>query len=89
MPAHSENPPESELIEKNCWEVIGCPEEVRKDCPAFPEHGRECWKVTGTTCGAGKYRMAAISEKILYCRSECDYFRRYLNPSLITLPRLT
>ncbi len=55
-----------------------CPEKVRDTCPAYPKHGRECWKLTGTNCGAGKSDMTTYEAKILYCRNECEYYKTYL-----------
>ncbi len=33
---------------KNCWEVKNCPPTTRDKCPAFPNHGRDCWHVMDT-----------------------------------------
>jgi hypothetical protein len=62
----------------NCWEFLNCQEEVCRTCPAYPDHGHECWKVTGTKCESGKYVKANSEEKILHCRNECNYYRTYL-----------
>ncbi len=66
------------MDEPKCWEVMNCPEEVRATCPAYPEHGAECWKVTGTRCGQGEHDMKDVSEKILHCRSECRFYKEYI-----------
>ncbi len=43
---------------KNCWEFKNCGREkggLKASelgiCPAFPDHGRDCWAVAGTLCG--------------------------------------
>lgn len=42
----------------NCWEFMKCGREegglfaeTLGICPAFPDHGRHCARVTGTFCG--------------------------------------
>ncbi len=62
----------------NCWEFRKCDDGVMKDCPAYPEQGADCWKVTGTLCNSGKLRMKSRAEKIEYCRS-CDFYIKYAN----------
>jgi hypothetical protein len=62
----------------NCWEHEDCPEEVRKSCPAYPDMGKECWKITGTRCAQGKYEYTSLSEKIIYCRNHCRYYRDHI-----------
>ncbi len=70
---------ESSLLEgfPNCWEVMECKEGVCMTCPAYPDHGRECWKVTGTLCGQGRLKKADFGEKILYCRNQCKFYKEY------------
>ena len=46
----------------DCWEVMDCPEEVRETCPAYPDHGKECWKLTGTKCAQGMHDMRDVSD---------------------------
>ena len=60
----------------NCWEHMKCAKEVCESCPAYPERGLKCWKVTGTKCAQGKYVMASIEEKIHYCR-QCEFYKLY------------
>lgn len=57
---------------------MDCPEEVCRVCPAHPDHGRECWKVTGTKCAGGKFIKSSAEEKILHCRNECGFYKTYL-----------
>ncbi len=60
----------------DCWQYKNCNREVRNNCPAYPDNGKDCWKVTGTDCGQGHYRKATLAEKIAFCR-ECDYYEEY------------
>lgn len=62
----------------NCWEFNNCPEPTRLRCPAYPDNGRECWKVTGTQCAEGRDSKKSLSEKILYCRNECLFYKKHL-----------
>ena len=60
----------------NCWEYMNCQKEVYVACPAYPDRGLDCWKMTGTRCAQGKYVMASLSEKIEYCR-KCDFYQKF------------
>ncbi len=62
----------------NCWEFMNCPSEACEACPAYPDHGRECWKITSTRCKGGKFVKATLEEKILYCRNECYFYKTHL-----------
>ncbi len=62
----------------DCWDIMCCPREVRASCPAYPDHGSECWKVTGTMCAQGKFNKKNLSEKILYCRNECEFYKEFI-----------
>ena len=36
-------------MSRNCWDVMNCPKERMKACPAFTqEKGKDCWTVAGT-----------------------------------------
>ncbi|GAB4389511.1 MAG: hypothetical protein Kow0025_15330 [Thermodesulfovibrionales bacterium] len=70
----------------NCWEYMDCPADTRLGCPAYPDMGRECWKVTGTRCGRGAIEQRNHTEKILYCRGQCPFYQNHL---LLTAPRRT
>ena len=59
----------------DCWKVMGCPEILRKTCTAYPYHGKECWMVTRTKCGQGEHNMSDASEKIIYCRNMCEFYK--------------
>lgn len=42
---------EKESDAENCWEFMKCPEEIKKDCPAFETNsGKECWFVASHYC---------------------------------------
>jgi hypothetical protein len=64
----------------NCWEVINCSYDVRSKCPAQPDMGRECWKVTGTLCMCSSHEgdKRSLSDKIVVCRNECAYYQSYI-----------
>ena len=57
----------------DCWEFKACGDKARLACPAYPDKGLECWKVTGTMCDNGKIAMATVLEKISFCR-KCDFY---------------
>jgi hypothetical protein len=63
----------------NCWEVMDCAEETCRECPAYPGHGTECWKITGTRCAQGALMKASLSEKIIHCRNNCRFYREYVS----------
>jgi hypothetical protein len=69
-----------ELLDKmpNCWEFNSCPDNFCDSCPAYPDHGKECWKLTGTKCARGQYETTSLAEKIIYCRNECAFYKKYL-----------
>jgi hypothetical protein len=52
-----------------CWEMKNCPPDRRNSCPAYPNHGGQCWMVTATLCG-GK-EQGSYHEKMANCR-KCD-----------------
>ena len=33
------------LIHAPCWKIIDCPEDSRRNCPAFKQPDRNCWEV--------------------------------------------
>ena len=61
-----------------CWEYKHCSPEVMQQCPAYPDKGRSCWKVTSTKCDGGKVEMASLSEKIEHCR-RCEFYENFAN----------
>jgi hypothetical protein len=62
----------------NCWEFRHCPEKTFTSCPAYPNKGLDCWKITGTKCNLGQLEKATLSEKVEYCRT-CDFYKAYAN----------
>jgi hypothetical protein len=60
----------------NCWDFLKCAEETYKSCPAYPDKGLDCWKVTGTKCDQGKMEKASLQEKVVHCRT-CDFYKEY------------
>jgi hypothetical protein len=54
----------------NCWEFKKCGRET--DCPAYPDHGTECARVTGTLY-EGKVQ-GIFGMKLTTCM-HCDYYR--------------
>ncbi|HAK58769.1 MAG TPA: hypothetical protein DCO77_00055 [Nitrospiraceae bacterium] len=60
----------------NCREFKKCPEETHRNCPAYPDRGLECWKVTGTRCERGIMEKSSVFLKIEHC-SKCDFYVQY------------
>ncbi len=60
----------------NCWEFMRCQKETFLGCPAYPERGQDCWKITGTRCERGTIEKKSLDEKVKYCRT-CDFFRSH------------
>lgn len=60
----------------DCWAFKKCATVVRDSCPAHPENGKRCWKVTGTKCDSGRIEKATRLEKITFC-NKCDFYRTY------------
>lgn len=44
-----------------CWEVTGCPEEIKGNCTAHRDRSKPCWEINNMTCQKG--------ESIKYCRN--------------------
>jgi len=66
-----------------CWEIKNCPDARRAGCPAFPEHGGQCWAVTATMCGGEK--QGSYREKMAKCR-QCEVYLRLHGPGPLQLP---
>lgn len=62
------------MSEKRCWEFHKCG--VEQKCPAYPDQGRECWKVTGTLC-RGQVQGTAEQKK-LDCVTLCQFMEGVL-----------
>lgn len=54
-----------------CWEMKNCPPDRRNSCPAYPDHGGQCWMVTATKCG-GK-EQGSYHDKLVNCKG-CDVY---------------
>lgn len=53
---------------KSCWTLKKCPQERRKQCPAWEfQAGRLCWFINGTICECKS--MENWNEKMIKCRS--------------------
>jgi len=55
-----------------CWEFKKCGRDKTGDCPAYPNHGKECWRIAGTMCG-GKIQ-GTFAQKLANCM-DCDYYK--------------
>lgn len=52
---------------KKCWEVLNCPDELKKKCPAWEfNSGDLCWFINGTICNGKVHKT--WREKIQECR---------------------
>jgi PAS domain S-box-containing protein len=63
----------------NCWEAKKCGRTPGGDkvnklgvCPAYPDNGKNCWKVAGTFCG-GKVQGNS-AQKLTSC-VQCDFYK--------------
>lgn len=54
-----------------CWEMKNCPADRRNSCPAYPQHGGQCWMVTATLCG-GK-EQGSYHDKMANCK-KCNVY---------------
>lgn len=58
---------------RNCWDVMNCPKERMKACPAFTqEKGKDCWTVAGTRC-KGEVQGTMV-EKYYEC-CQCAFYQ--------------
>ena len=70
---------QSKAGQLNCWDVKKCgrtPGDAKAEelgvCPAYPDHGKDCWAVAGTLCG-GKVQGSAAA-KLDSCM-ECQFYQ--------------
>lgn len=56
----------------NCWEFQKCKPDLRDACPAYPNNGHDCWKVTGTLCKG--IQQKDMATKIHQCRT-CNFYK--------------
>jgi hypothetical protein len=54
-----------------CWDFMKCGMETH--CPAYPDHGFDCWNVEGTLCRGQK--QGSYDAKVGSCRSLCGYYQ--------------
>jgi hypothetical protein len=67
-------------MSRNCWEFKKCGREKGGSkmkelgiCPAYPDHGKNCWLVAGTFCG-GKVQ-GVFAQKHATCMV-CDWYKQ-------------
>ena len=65
-----------------CWEAKGCGREKNGAktselgvCPAWPDHGRDCWLAAGTLCGG--VVQGTYAEKLGNCLS-CEFYQKVM-----------
>lgn len=56
-----------------CWEMFRCPDELRKECPAFNYRSLPCWEIEGTYCKACDREATGNGDG----RDVCQYCRVY------------
>jgi hypothetical protein len=66
-----------------CWERKGCGREAGGTraaelgvCPAYPDHGRDCWMKAGTLCGGEV--QGTYAEKLGNCL-QCEFYDRVMS----------
>jgi hypothetical protein len=67
------------LVSLNCWEALDCPQEQMESCKAYPDFGKECWKILGTKCSSEHLNTKDLAKKVLYCKNKCDYYRNHIS----------
>lgn len=66
------------MAQTKCWEYMKC---VSRDkCPAFPDHGRDCWEISGTLC-KGEKPLTKV-EKRHDCVTLCKFMEGVLGGTL-------
>ncbi len=67
------------MAAQNCWEFKKCGREEggakAKElgvCIAYPNHGRDCWIVTGTLCGGQV--QGTFAQKLKNCKA-CEFYK--------------
>jgi len=59
---------EHEIAKKPCWVIKKCPQERKKQCPAWEfQAGKLCWFINGTVCEGIVHKD--WKEKMTICRS--------------------
>lgn len=84
VPAHVERQvlflisrlPENRTHRKNCWTLMKCPAERRKNCPANEfKSGTLCWFINGTLCSGEAHKN--WKAKMEMCRT-CEVMKQIL-----------
>lgn len=61
---------------RECWTVVGCPDERKEKCPAFEfKAGKLCWFINGTLCQGKVHKN--FDEKMQVCKC-CDVLQTNL-----------
>jgi hypothetical protein len=59
---------DSPISKKPCWQITKCPNERKKQCPAWEfKSGNLCWLINGTVCNGSTKKT--WKEKMEICRS--------------------
>jgi methyl-accepting chemotaxis protein len=59
---------------KNCGRIPGGTNEADLGiCPAYPDHGKDCWNLAGTFCGGEV--QGSLAMKLGSCM-ECDFYKK-------------
>jgi hypothetical protein len=65
-----------------CWEMFRCPEELKRECPAFNNRSVPCWEVEGTYCKLFDYGTKGDGTDI--CQ-HCRVYKRWGNSGPIEI----
>ncbi|MDY6917638.1 MAG: hypothetical protein SVP26_06785 [Chloroflexota bacterium] len=57
-----------------CWEMFRCPDEIKKECPAFVYRSLPCWEIEGTYCKLYDYGAKGDGSDV--CQF-CRVFKRW------------
>lgn len=70
----------------HCWELKQCGREQGGAkaaqlgvCPAWPDHGRDCWAIAGTLCGG--VVQGTFAEKLGNCQT-CQFYQGVMSGEL-------
>lgn len=59
-------------INKECWNVMNCPEDRQQKCPAYCNEEKRCWLIEGTWCGG--VQQGDVNSKRQRCM-RCEFFK--------------
>ena len=54
---------------------------LRKYCPAYPDHGRDCYYIKGTLCWSDTVGKVNIKKKVERCL-ECDFYNKVIREEI-------